>query len=180
MMANPESLIDLISDKIFQRAIKEPIANENIIERFKPILRGFEEFNLSLEKVIFYKYEFEAVLNDFMMCFNCDGNCRTSAYLPGGTNMYNTLNYTSMKFYNDGRPVFTISECPGINERKRQIKEQLTAGKIFVPKSAPVTNQKDIPNRIAQCKDILNKSKVIEFGNYQNRNKYHAKHEEEE
>jgi hypothetical protein len=123
-----ELIKDLIPEKFFKLAANATLNNENLNERFALLNKGFEEFNLQ-QYFCGYKYDFENTLQDLIACIHCNGVCKTSVYVSKGIPIFQELDYESMKFYRSNHPIFKVSFCPGVAERKAQIKEQLTTKK---------------------------------------------------
>jgi len=99
---------------------KQVTASENP-KKFNLIFRGYDDFDL--EKHLYrYKLEFEDVFHDLMACIRCTGACGTRC-TQGGTPYYFDLHQRDMELVNDGKPKFRVFACPGVNERKEQIKK---------------------------------------------------------
>jgi len=86
-------------------------------ERYRILLRGFEQYNLQ-QRIPNYRIEFAQALHDLIACLRCDGNtCRTKC----GNQCYYALHRRDIEFYG-GRPMFRIFTCPGVAERKEQLR----------------------------------------------------------
>lgn len=137
-MGEPELIKSLIPERYFQKARIDVTSHEDLNERFALVLRGFEEFDLQ-RFLVTRKYDFEAVLQDMLKCIQCDGNCHSGIHTNGGIPIYQGLDYEYIRIYH--QPAVKAIVCPGAAERKRQIKEQLTSGKLYV-----IQNVSEIPN----------------------------------
>ena len=62
-------------------------------------------------------------ISSVVLSIKCTGTCSTGC-TQGGTPYYFGLHQRDMEQSNDGKPKFRIFFCPGVNERKAQIKEQ--------------------------------------------------------
>jgi len=102
--------------------IKPVVVAEDKAKKVNFIFRGYEKFNLE-QHLNQYKLEFEDVFHDLMACIKCTGACGTGC-TQGGTSYYFGLHRRDMELVNDGKPKFRVFVCPGVNERKAQIKEQ--------------------------------------------------------
>jgi hypothetical protein len=151
-MADPELLISLIPDKFFKNPIGDVKEQSELEKRFALIIKGYEEFNLS-RFFVSHKFYFELVLQDMLKCISCDGNCKTGS----GNGIYQGLDYTSIKFYGGTEPVFQLFNCPGITQRKLDIKNQISNGKLNIPVETEESKQcsKNKEEMIAQCKAKL-------------------------
>jgi hypothetical protein len=123
-MQVPELTISLVPQKIIEMASRGIRQDDNLAERYWPVLRGFEQFGLK-ETLDQYIVQYEDALGDFAACIQCNGKCGCSAYVENGLPVYYALDYRGMNFYNSGKPVFTLYMCPGVMERKEQIKRLL-------------------------------------------------------
>lgn len=126
----------VLSEKV-RKALQRPADNQSdvadLYRRYQPILRGFEEFNMRR----FLSWEhinlFEQALQDFARCLKCNGSCTSSIYQPPRNqndkqrqpHMYFGLSYNAMKSIDGARPVFMAKECPGVAERKAEIRKML-------------------------------------------------------
>ncbi len=118
------SLPKALPEEFFALAAGRVEEDANLAERFKLVLRGFEEFALR-EWLREYRYSFEDALQDFKACVTCSGKCRSTLYVPGGTPMYFALDYWGIKNSGANRPVFKAFLCPGPVERKKRIEKLL-------------------------------------------------------
>lgn len=156
-MGNPELISDLILKKYpnLENKIEE---EKNLNERFAIIVRGYERFNLQ-DFFSRYKYYFETILQDTFKCIQCDGNCKSSQYVNGGTAMYQGIDFNYLTIYN--RPAFIAVVCPGVAERKKEIKEQLTSGKTTITDQSNEIPNQNTGEQFAKCKEKLLKSNVV-------------------
>lgn len=155
-MGEPELIKNLIPENYFQRAQRDINSQEDLNERFSIILRGYEKFNLQ-EFLQSHKYYFETVLQDMIKCIQCDGNCHSSIHTEGSIPIYQGLDYNYIKIYH--LPAIIAIVCPGVAERKKQIKEQLTTGKIYAADET-MPNQNN-GKQFAEFKEKLLKSNVV-------------------
>lgn len=123
-MQQPELFLDVIPEKYLALAGQPLKDGDNLCERFRLVLRGFEKFGIR-DSVPEYLNQFETALADLAACSKCLGKCCTSVHIDGGKPMYFGLDYRGMNFYNAGKPVFVVHACPGVTERKEQIKKLL-------------------------------------------------------
>lgn len=124
-MSEPTLVLDIVTNSLPEKFIQkiEQIANsENPAIRYSLIFRGFEEFQLQ-QYIPTHKFQFETALKDFLACITCTGTCQTET-TRDKVPMYYGLYYADIK-QNQGRPMFRIFMCPGVNERKAQIKDRL-------------------------------------------------------
>lgn len=159
-MGEPELIKNLIPEKFLQRAQTELAVHEDLNERFALVIRGYEEFNLQrfLES---YKYDFELVLQDYLKCIQCNGICRTNVYTNGGTPMYQGLDYNAIKFIRGAYPLFKVFICPGVTERKVQIKEQLISGKVSTSEGDMEPYNQNSGEKFKECREKLIRGNVI-------------------
>ena len=123
-MQQPELFSDIIPEKYLALASRELQDGDNLSERFWLVLRGFEKFEIT-DCIPEYIKQFETALADIVACTKCLGKCGTSIYIDGGRPMYFGLDYRGMNFYGSGKPIFTVHMCPGVTQRKEQIKKLL-------------------------------------------------------
>jgi hypothetical protein len=160
-MADPELLISLIPDKFFKNPIGDVKEQRELEKRFALIVRGYEGFDLS-KFFSSHKFYFELVLQDMLKCISCDGNCKTNA----GNGIYQGLDYINIKFYGGTQPVFQLFNCPGVTQRKLDIKNQISDGKLNIPVETEESKQcsKNKEEMIAQCKAKLQiQNKVLDL-----------------
>lgn len=138
-MASPGLFSECISHNIIPQKYRELASQkiteddniEKLMQRYYPIFRGFEQFDmrrfLSGEiKYNPYIKKFETALQDFWTCVNCDGNgCKCSHFVTGGTPIYFALDYFGFKMYQGKYPAFHLVRCPGVTERKKEIVDLL-------------------------------------------------------
>lgn len=160
-MGEPELLIGLIPDKFFKNPIGDVKDQSELEKRFALIVRGYDEFDLS-KFFSSHKFYFELVLQDMLKCISCDGICKTGS----GNAMYQGLNYIDIKLYGGSIPVFQLFNCPGVTQRKLDIKNQISNGKLNIPVDTEESKQcsKNKNEMIAQCKAKLQiQNKVVDL-----------------
>lgn len=157
-MGEPELIKDLIPENYFQKAQIDVNSHEDLKERFGLVLRGYEKFNLQ-EFLQSHKYLFEAVLQDMLKCIQCDGNCHSGIHTNGGIPIYQGLDYEYIRVYH--QPAVKAIVCPGAAERKRQIKEQLTSGKLHVSQDVSEIPNQNTGKQFAEFREKLLRPNVV-------------------
>jgi hypothetical protein len=123
------------------------------------ILKGYEKFNFN-SRLHEYKFELESVLQDFLACITCKGQCNTSSG-KSGSRYYYDIDYNSIIFNSGKQLCFKMFECTGVIERQVIIKNQISSGAI---KEAPKKVDQTISENFKKFKENLNgKSNIIEF-----------------
>jgi hypothetical protein len=146
-----DKLFDLLPESL-KNIIDSFPDNTNLLERYAIILKGYEKFNFS-NQLYNYKFELESVLQDFLACILCKGECNTSMG-KSGTRYYYNIDCNSTIFNLGKQLRFKMFECPGVIERQRTIKNQIISGII---KEAPKKVDQTISENFKKFKENLNR-----------------------
>lgn len=120
----PARFMEIAKKKIGLKDEENPNIDK-LYQRYIPIFRGFENWDMRQFLVRENIRYFEQALQDLILCAQCRGECISSLSRYLEVPAYYTLSRSGMETYNGQRPVFIVRRCPGAMERKQEIRANL-------------------------------------------------------